>query len=138
MNAHKKKILMVDDDADFVEAVSSFLEANGYQVLRAQDGREGLKLAQMEHPDLVLMDIMMKERTEGFFAVQQLRRTPGLEEVPIFVLTSLYEQVPDFRIAPEASWLAHDEFFPKPVDLETLLGRVRRCLQERAEKEAKL
>ena len=130
-----KKILIVDDDADFAEALSSFLEANGYQVLQARDGSEGLRIAKAEHPGLVLMDVMMRERTEGFFTVQEMRHTPGLESIPIFILTSLYSQIPGFRIHPEASWLAHDAFFAKPVDPVQLLEKIREFLPERAAKE---
>jgi two-component system alkaline phosphatase synthesis response regulator PhoP len=131
----KKKILIVDDDADFTAALSSFLEANGYQVLQAQDGSEGLRVAKAESPDLVLMDVMMRERTEGFFTAQEMRRTPGLEKIPIFIVTSLYSQVPGFRISPEASWLAHDAFFAKPVDPVQLLEKIREFLPERDQKE---
>lgn len=130
-----KKILIVDDDADFAEALSSFLEANGYQVLQARDGGEGLRVAKAEHPDLVLMDVMMRERTEGFFTVQEMRHTPGLESIPIFILSSLYAQIPGFRISPDASWLAHDAFFAKPVDPPQLLEKIREFLPERSAKE---
>jgi two-component system alkaline phosphatase synthesis response regulator PhoP len=124
----KQRILIVDDDADVVESVSSFLEANGYQVLKAHDGREGLKQAKLERPDLIIMDIMMNERTEGFFTVQAIRRTAGLESVPIFVLSSLYEQVPGFRIPPDSGWMAHDQFFHKPVNMPELRDKIRRFL----------
>ena len=130
-----KKILIVDDDADFAEALSSFLEAKGYQVLQARDGTEGLRVAKAEHPDLVLMDVMMRERTEGFFTVQEMRHTPGLADIPIFVMTSLYSQIPGFRISPEAGWLAHDAFFAKPVDPVQLLEKIREFLPEPAAKE---
>jgi CheY-like chemotaxis protein len=79
----------------------------------------------MERPDLIIMDIVMSERTEGFFTVQEIRRTPELETVPIFVLSSLYSQVPDFRISPDSGWLAHDEFLSKPVDMPVLLEKIR-------------
>jgi len=131
----KHKILIVDDDADFAEAVASFLEANGYQVLQARNGTDGVKVAKAEHPDLVLMDVMMRERTEGFFTIQEMRRTPGLKDTPIFVLSSLYSQLPGFRITPEASWLAHDAFFPKPVDPPQLLEKIRERLAQTNPKE---
>ncbi len=130
----QKKILIVDDDADFAEAIASFLEANGYRVFQARNGDDGLKVAKAERPDLVLMDIMMRERTEGFFTIQEMRRTPGIKAVPIFVVSSLYSQVPGFRITPEASWLAHDAFFPKPVDPPQLLEKIRERLGEPAAK----
>jgi len=131
MTSEVPKILVVDDDRDFVEALSSFLEARHYVVLKAYDGKEGLKLARKEHPDLILMDIIMKERTEGFFTVQEIRRIPELKKVPIFILSSLYSQIPDFRITPNSSWLAHDDFLPKPVDMADLLERIQRRMEER-------
>jgi CheY-like chemotaxis protein len=124
----EQRILIVDDDADFVEAASSFLEANGCIVFKAHNGREGLKQARLERPDLIIMDIIMDERTEGFFTVREIRRTPGLESIPIFVLTSLYEAVPDFRVPPDTCWLAHDQFFSKPVNMAQLLEKVREFL----------
>jgi len=125
MTAAQKKILIVDDDSDFVEAVSFFLETHDFKVLKAHDGAEGLRLAKMERPDLILMDIMMNERTEGFFTVQEMRRSPELKSVPIFVLTALYSKVADFRISPDSAWLAHDEFFSKPVDMPRLVEKIR-------------
>ncbi len=120
-----KKILIVEDDPDYLEAVSFFLQQQNYTVLRARDGDEGLKLALMERPDLIIMDVMLEERTEGFFTVQQMRRTEELKNVPIFILSALYSKVPDFRIAPEGAWAAYDEFFSKPVTMPFLLGKIR-------------
>lgn len=125
MTSEVKKILIVDDDADFVEAVSSFLSSKDYSVLKAQDGQEGLKLAKMEHPDLIIMDIMMTERTEGFFIIHDIRRTPELEKVPILVLSSLWSSVIDFEIPPGSDWLGHDTYLPKPVDMTELLHEIR-------------
>jgi DNA-binding response OmpR family regulator len=122
----EKRILIVDDDRDFVEATQAFLEANGFTVLRAHNGRDGVKLARMERPDLILMDIMMDERTEGFFTIREIRRQEELKGVPIFVLSALYAQMPDFGSPPDSAWLAHDEFLSKPVDMVQLVEKIRR------------
>ena len=129
MTLEAEKILIVDDDRDFVEAVSTFLEVHHYVVLKAYDGKEALQLARMEHPDLILMDVIMRERTEGFFTVQEIRRVPELKTVPIFIVSSLYSQIPDFRITPNKSWLAHDDFLPKPVDMAELLEKIQRRME---------
>jgi DNA-binding response OmpR family regulator len=120
------KILIVDDDVDFVSSLSAFLEAQGYKPIRARDGQEGLRLAKQERPDLIIMDIMMKERTEGLFTVQEIRRASGLGDVPIFVVSALYSKVDGFEIPPEIGWLAHDAFFPKPIDMFQLLESIRK------------
>lgn len=119
-----KTILIVDDDIDFLESLSVFLQANGFNTLKAKDGVEGLKLARMELPDLVIMDIVMNERTEGFFTIQEMRRDSRLKDVPIFVLSSLYTSDRAFKIQPEAGWLAHDEFISKPPDMAGLLAKI--------------
>jgi DNA-binding response OmpR family regulator len=124
-----KTILIVDDDPDFAEAVAAFLRANGFCVFDARDSAEGLTLARVVRPDLVIMDIVMRERTEGLFAVQEMRRTPELGDVPIFVVTSLYSTYPEFLVAPETGWLAHDEFFTKPVDMNAMLAKIRQHLR---------
>ncbi len=128
----KKRILMVDDDHDFVEAVSCFLEANGFTVFRAYGGAEGIRLAKMERPDLILMDIMMSERTEGFFTIHEIRRDPALKNVPVFVLSSFCTRLPDFEIPSSGGWLAHDMFFAKPVDPVQLLEKIRQRLGKAA------
>jgi len=121
-------ILIVDDDADFVDSLSTFLELSGFAVLSAPDGREGLRLAKMHQPDLIIMDIIMRERSEGLFTVQQVRQVPELREVPIFVVSSLYSTIEDFGIAPDRAWLSHDEFFPKPVNTRLMLDKIREHL----------
>lgn len=121
----RPRVLLVDDDADFACATAAFLESHGYDVAEARDAREGLLAARRTRPDLILMDVMMKERTEGFFAVQELRRDPALAGIPVFVVSSLYSDVPGFRVAAEHAWLRHDEFLPKPLDLDQLLERIR-------------
>jgi len=127
-----KRILIVDDDHDFVEAVACYLEANGLTVLRAYDGAEGIRVAKMERPDLILMDIMMNERTEGFFTVQEIRRDPTLRNVPIFILSSFCTRLPDFEIPSSGGWLAHDLFFAKPVNTVQLLEKIRQRLGKAA------
>lgn len=124
MDGARGRILIVDDDRDFAESVAAYLGAHDYEVVLAGSGQEGLALARAETPDLVLMDIIMGERTEGFFTLQQLRRDPMLADVPVFVVSSLYEDVPGFRIRPDSDWLGHDEFLAKPLDLDRLLELV--------------
>jgi len=129
----QKRVLIVDDDRDFTEAVACFLEANGFVVSRAHDGTEGVRLAKIQRPDLILMDVMMNERTEGFFTIREIRRDPAMEKVPIFVVSSFCTRLPDFEIPSSGGWLAHDMFFAKPVDLKHLLEKIRQRVGGRSE-----
>lgn len=119
-----KRILIIDDDPDFAESVATLLKHSGHQVLRARDGNEGVTMAAAEKPDVILCDVMMKERTEGFFTIQTLRRTPGVEDTPILVISSVYEALPFFKAPPERSWLNHDAFMRKPINPDALLQMV--------------
>ncbi len=117
-------VLIVDDDEDFSAAVAAVLEDAGYRVLAARDGREGVSVALRERPDLVLMDVIMDERTEGFFTIQELRRRPELAGLPIFVVSSIYSVEQAFQVAPDAAWLGHDAFIRKPIQPALLLERI--------------
>ena len=122
------RILLIDDDPDFSAAVSTYLEANGFTVVRAASGREGVALAARERPALVLLDIIMDERTDGLFAEGALRELPGLADVPVLVVSSLYDAESDFAVPPDRVWGANTTFVRKPVDPADLLARIRNLL----------
>ena len=124
MTTTEKTVLVVDDDGDFLESLSCFLEMEHFHVLQARSGAESLRVARSARPDLILMDVMMGERTEGFFTIQEIRNIHEVKDIPIFVLSSLYSLIPEFGISPDSSWLAHDDFLPKPVDMQELLKRI--------------
>lgn len=127
--SNPKKVLIIDDDPDFVSALEALLQSSGYEVCAAANGKEGLQLAKTQQPDLILLDVMMTERTEGFFTLQELRRTPGLKSTPVIVISSIYAEQPLFRVSPEAGWLPANLFLPKPVDPGRLLEEARRLLE---------
>lgn len=124
MNNPGKKILIIDDDPDFAESIQTFLQLHGYDVEWVDNGNDGVAVAVATRPDVILCDVMMGERTEGFFTVQQLRRTPGVEKARIFVVSSVYAAVPAFQVEPDRSWLACDEFLRKPLDPDALLQKI--------------
>ncbi len=124
--SESKKVLIIDDDPDFVTAIETLMESAGFEVRHATNGREGLQLAKSLQPDLILLDVMMTERTEGFFALQELRRIQGLNRTPVIVISSIYTEEPIFRVSPEAGWLPADLFLAKPVDPARLLEEARR------------
>ena len=122
------RVLIIDDDADFRRAVGGLLTASGFDVLTASNGREGLDAAKSSRPDLILLDVMMDERTEGFFALQEIRRVPALRDTPVIVVSSIYTDQPSFRVDPQAGWLPASLFLAKPVDPVRLLEESARLL----------
>jgi len=121
-----KSVLIIDDDSDFVRAIQTLLESSGYRVRSASSGREGLRLAKTIQPDLILLDVMMSERTEGFFVLQEMRRTTELSQTPVIVVSSIYSDAPSFRVDPEAGWLPANLFLAKPVEPTRLLTEAMR------------
>jgi CheY-like chemotaxis protein len=126
MMSEPKTVLIIDDDCDYVRAIQALLESAGYKVRSAANGRDGLQLAKAVEPDLILLDIIMSERTEGFFVLQEMRRDPALSQTPVIVVSSIYSDEPAFRVDPEAGWLPANLFLAKPLEPARLLAEASR------------
>ena len=124
----RRNVLIIDDDPDFTRAIAGLLTSAGFTVTSAVNGREGLELARKTRPDLILLDVMMDERTEGFFTLQQIRASADLEATPVIVVSSIYTDQPSFRVSPEAGWLPASLFLPKPVAPIRLLQESERLI----------
>jgi CheY-like chemotaxis protein len=134
------KILIVDDDADLVNVMRVILEGQACQVVSAASKAEGLEKVKTENPDLILLDVMMPEGTEGFHFVWELRNRferPHCD-IPILVLSSVHETTP-LRFYPDESdgtyapgeYLPVQDFADKPIDPDDLIARVKRLLKPR-------
>ena len=87
-----KKILIIDDDIDLVEALRLTLESEGFEVIDAQDGKKGLQKILDEKPDLVLLDVMMGTQDEGFHVAYQIRNQEESADLPIIMLTAVGQE----------------------------------------------
>lgn len=122
--AHAAKILLIDDDPDFVMATRLVLEESGYQVATALRGQEGLELARADKPDLIILDIIMPER-DGFVVCEQLKADPNLSAVPVMILTSFAERHGETSLAiSRGMMLEAEDYVDKPVKPRELLQRV--------------
>jgi CheY-like chemotaxis protein len=129
-----KRVLIIDDDQDYSQAIGELLEASGYRVAKASNGKEGMHLAKTDPPDIILLDVIMTERTEGFFVLQELRRMPQHATTPVIVISSIYNDQPGFRVSPDAGWLPANLFLAKPVDPPKLLAEIARLVEAAAVK----
>jgi len=128
----KKKVLLVDDEADFVEINKAALENKGYQVVVAYDGKEALSKALEEKPDVIILDVMMTTKTEGFDVSRELRRHKEMRDVPIIMLTAIRERMDiKWKIQPDEEWLPVTEFLEKPVAPEKLTEKVEEMLKRK-------
>lgn len=131
----KTKILLVDDDPDFLEATRIVLASRPeYEVLTALNGSEGLRMARELRPDLIVLDIIMPD-PDGFKVCQELKGDPEFAKTPIIMLTSLAQKISDTHYSmAEALSLEADDYIDKPVAPTELLERVNKLLSRRATK----
>ena len=120
--AGKKRVLLVDDDAEIVEAIRYALEAKGYQVLVARDGNEGLAAAETEEPDLLILDMMMPKRS-GFLVLEKLRRS---RPVPMRIIMITANE--GSRHKAYAEMLGVDDYIRKPFAMDRLVEAAQRLL----------
>ncbi len=130
-----KKILIIDDDFDIVEAMRMTLEAHGYEVETAYTGEDGLRRVKEVSPDLIILDVMMEDDTAGFKVSWALRNTDPKSEfgqhrnIPLLMITSISEKK-GMRFDPktDGDFLPVDEFIAKPVMPKVLLEKVETLL----------
>ncbi len=121
-----KKILVIDDDIDLVEAMRITLENAGLSVIDAQTGEKGIALAREAHPDLILLDIMMGSQDEGFHVAYKLRSDPLTRDIPIIMLSAVGQET-GYHFDPERDeeFLPVEEFMEKPVNPSQLVEKVK-------------
>lgn len=124
-----KNILVIDDDIDFVESVVNLLEAKGYEVASASNGTEGVAKAKESKPDLILLDVMMTTKDEGFNVARELHEIEDLKGTPVVMCTGVRKEMSlPFGFEPDETWLPVKQILEKPVKPEVLLSAVADAL----------
>jgi CheY-like chemotaxis protein len=127
-----KKILIVDDDPDFVEASRLVLEAHGYEVVSAANGDQGLARVREEEPDLVILDVVMTSVLDGLSMSQQMYDDPEHRDIPILMVTSIANT--DYAVLfPTDEYIHIDGFMSKPIPPDRLLNAIDRLLSRSRE-----
>ena len=121
------RILAVDDTPENLEILRMRLEANGYEVVTAADGEEGLAKTRVLQPDLILLDIMMP-RLDGISVVRMLKQDVSLRSIPVILVTAKA----DTRDVVEGLDAGGDDYLTKPFEHRALLARVRSMLRQKA------
>jgi len=142
-----KKVLVVDDDVNTVRFLTAALEENGYQTVKAHNGKDGLDMIQSENPDLVLLDVMMPKKT-GFVLFKQLRRDERFKDLPVIMLTGVAQVLEDLdgesddtherpydalreamrnaiKEMKDEGLVKPDQFIDKPIDPELVIAKVK-------------
>lgn len=121
------KILVVDDDPDFVEIMRTILESTGYQVVTAANGNQALAQVKAQHPDLMILDIMMSTVLDGLDVSEKLAQDPDASFMPVIMVSSIAE-TPYAHVFPMGEQPHMDAWLSKPVDPSTLLAKVAELL----------
>lgn len=124
VNSSAKRVLIVDDDPEIVDALRYALRSRGYETLIARDGNQGLAMAEKEDPDLVILDMMMPKRS-GFLVMERLRKT-RLKPLRIIMITANEGS----RHKAYAEMLGVDDYIRKPFAMDRLLDSVQRLVGE--------
>lgn len=123
------KILVVDDDPDFVRLTRRILQSKGYEVVTAASGQQALAVMRKEKPDLVLLDIMMSYILDGLDVSREMAQDPQLRDVPVIMVTSLTGARAQGVMPAGSEYIPVDEWIHKPIDPDALLARIEEMLK---------
>ena len=125
------KIVMVDDNTDFLFTMETFLQRNGFEVLTADDGQKGMDLIRKEQPDLIMLDIMMETLFSGFEVCKQVRSDNELKRIPIIGISGMGEELEiDYKQWPDYEYFRPEAFLDKPVDKQQLLKTIPEVIKK--------
>ncbi|MGC9323692.1 MAG: response regulator transcription factor [Desulfomonilia bacterium] len=129
MSEIKKKILIIDDDQDYGDALRIVLENHGYAVRHSLNIDDGQKVIEDDPPDLIILDVMMEKHTDGFDLCSTLKNDQACSMIPILMVTAVTEKT-GFKFSPETDgdYCLADDYVSKPVPVAELLSRVNSLL----------
>lgn len=125
-----KKVLIIDDDPEYVEASATLLEAKGYKVVSALGGEEGFTKAKSESPDIILLDVMMTYKSEGFDIARNLKDEKKTKDIPVIMITGIRKEMNlPFGFETDNEWLPVKAVLEKPIKPDILLKTLEDCLK---------
>ena len=125
----EKKIVIIDDNEDYILSMRLFLERNNFKVLSATDGEKGIDLVKKEKPDLVLLDVMMETLFSGFEVGRKIKDDPELAHISVIGISGMHDEIHvKFDKYRDEEYFKPDDFFEKPVDKDELLLKINMLL----------
>ncbi len=124
------KILVVDDDPDFVDLTRMILGTRNYQVVTAADGKQAMQVIRKDKPDLTLLDIMMTHLLEGLEVSREIAKDPSLKDMPVIMVTSLTGAWAR-SVVPAEDYTPVEQWVHKPIDPDLLLAEIDSALRRR-------
>jgi two-component system alkaline phosphatase synthesis response regulator PhoP len=131
MSENKGRIVIVDDDVQLVESVTTLLESVGYEVFSAYRAEQGFELAKEKQPDLILLDVMFAgpPGPDGFEISRRVKKDPKLQETPVVMLSGVKKVLElGYDVSPDEAFMPVEAFIDKPVKPEKLLTTIENVL----------
>lgn len=127
--SEKKKILIIDDDKDYGEALKIVLGKNGFDVNHVLNVQDGRKSIETDRPALLILDVMMDKHTDGFDLCYSLKHDEKYKSIPILMVTAVTGKT-GFKFSPETDgeYLQADDYVAKPIPASELLLRVKKLI----------
>ena len=127
-----KRILIIDDDVDFVDLNKAVLESNGFEVETAFSAREGMDKVQFDAPNLILLDLMLEKHDTGFSFAKTIKGDPRYKNIPILMISAVAGETGyDFSQESDGYWMKTDDFVPKPVEPDVLVQKINALLDRK-------
>jgi DNA-binding response OmpR family regulator len=127
----RAKVLIIDDDPDFVTATKKVLQSKPYDVIVAYNGEEGLQKTRDEKPDLILLDIIMP-LADGFTVCEEIKGNPEFAGIPVLMITSFSQRVGETTLSVSRGFsLEAEDYIDKPIKPADLLARVEKQLRKK-------
>lgn len=124
----QKRILVVDDEPDFIAIVQGYLEREGFQVEVAYNGEEGLQKVRSNPPDAIVLDVMMPEK-DGYTVCKELKKDDQTRDIPVILLTAVASHVSSTRYTHyDGMSTEADDYLSKPASAEEITKSLKRLL----------
>ena len=131
------KILIIDDDSDYVSALKTMLEAHSYSVTWAPDSAAGMEMIESDLPDIIILDIMMSTMGEGLHLAYRLKSDPEYAEIPIIMLTGIAQRTGlKFDPSDDAEFIPVEDYMEKSTSPDDLCTHIARILKRQRGKKA--
>ncbi len=131
--AAKGKILLVDNDPEFLEMHKAALLEHEYEVLTAASAREGLDRVRTSMPDLIVIELILEKHDSGFTFCKQIKNDPLFKRIPVVMVSAVAEATGfRFNMEEDGYWMKTDDFLDKPVEPDVLIDKIEALLRATA------
>jgi DNA-binding response OmpR family regulator len=129
MGKDASKVVVIDDNTDYLFTMKTFLSRNGFEVETAPDGQAGIELIKEFRPNIVLLDVMMETTFSGFEVCRQIRNDSELKDLPIIGITGMEDELGlKYYKYDDEDYFNPNAFFDKPVDKDALLKKIKELI----------